>query len=104
MATQRLHELIKLLHDSTLRLPELLDTKSHTRLASIAYTLLKLTNFDSTTIRCPGLQDYFQKLLPNTNWSNEQLRPALCHLLRRVDRMLIKICKRPAIKVQKIEK
>ncbi|CAF3964235.1 unnamed protein product, partial [Rotaria sp. Silwood2] len=97
-STQRLNELIKLLHDSINRMPELLDAKSHIRLADIVHTLLKLGSFDPITICCCGIQNYFQKLLPYTNWSDEQLRPALNHLLRRIDRMFIKICKKQITK------
>lgn len=79
---------------------DLLDAKSHNRLAEIAQTLLKLSSFDPLTISSRGLQSYFQKLLPFTNWSDEQLRPALNLLLRRLDRMFLKICKKPMIKVR----
>ncbi|CAF0814942.1 unnamed protein product [Rotaria sordida] len=97
-SSQRLNELIKLLHDSTIRMPELLDAKSHIRLADIVHTLLKLASFDPIITCCHGLQNYFQKLLPYTNWSDEQLRSALNHLLRRIDRMFIKICKKQMTK------
>lgn len=99
-STQRSRELCKLLNDPTFRFPELLDAKSHTRLADIAHTLLKLGSFDTVTISCRGIQNYFQKLLPYTNWSQEQLRPALNLLLRRIDRMFLKICKKPMTKVR----
>jgi hypothetical protein len=98
-STQRLKELIKLINDPTLRIPELLDAKSHTRLADIAHTLLKLGGYDPITMSCRGIQNYFQKLLPWTNLSQEQLRPALNLLLRRIDRMFSKICKKPMTKV-----
>ncbi|CAF1474341.1 unnamed protein product, partial [Rotaria sordida] len=97
-STQRLKELTKLINDPTLRMPELLDAKSHTRLADIAHTLLKLGGYDPITMSCRGIQNYFQKLLPWTNWSQEQLRPALNLLLRRIDRMFSKICKKPLTK------
>ncbi|CAF0895311.1 unnamed protein product [Rotaria sp. Silwood1] len=97
-STQRLKELNKLINDPTLRMPELLDAKSHTRLADIAHTLLKLGGYDPITMSCRGIQNYFQKLLPWTNWSQEQLRPALNLLLRRIDRMFSKICKKPMTK------
>jgi len=100
-STQRFKELVKLLNDPTIRFPELLDGKSHTRLADIAHTLLKLSSFDPLTISCHGIQSYFQKLLPFTNWSQEQLRPILNLLLRRTDRMFLKICKKPMIKVRR---
>ncbi|CAF3810181.1 unnamed protein product, partial [Didymodactylos carnosus] len=97
-STKRLKELAKLINDPQLRLPELLDAKSHTRLADIAHTLLKLGGYDPITMSCRGLQNYFQKLLPCTNWSHETLRPALNNLLRRMDRMFSKICKKPMSK------
>lgn len=99
-STQRLKELVKGINDPTIRLPELLDAKSHTRLADIAHTLLKLGGYDPMTMSCRGIQNYFQKLLPCTNWSQEQLRPALNLLLRRIDRMFSKICKKPMTKVK----
>jgi hypothetical protein len=99
-STQRFRELVKLLNDPTLRFPELLDVKSHARLADIAHTLLKLSSFDTLTISCHGIQSYFQKLLPFTIWSQEQLRSTLNLLLRRTDRMFLKICKKPMIKVR----
>ena len=95
---------MKLLNDPTLHFPELLDAKSHTRLADITHTLLKLGTFDSVTISCRGIQNYFQKLVPYTNWSQEQLRPTLNLLLRRIDRMFVKICKKPMIKVRRNRK
>ncbi|CAF0812442.1 unnamed protein product, partial [Didymodactylos carnosus] len=97
-STKRLKKLIKLVNDPQLRVPELLDAKCHTRLADIAHTLLKLGGYDSITMSCRGLQNYFQKLLPCTNWSQETLRPALNNLLRRMDRMFSKISKKPMSK------
>lgn len=98
-SSQRFKELNKLLNDPTLHFPELLDTKSHIRLIDIAHTLLKLSTFDTLTISCRGIQNYFQKLLPYIDWSQEQLRPILNLLFRRTDRMFLKICKKPMIKV-----
>ena len=80
-------------------MPELLDAKSHTRLADIAHTLLKLGGYDPINNVMSRNTNYFQKLLPWTNWSQEQLRPALNLLLRRIDRMFSKICKKPMTKV-----
>ncbi|CAF3522158.1 unnamed protein product [Rotaria socialis] len=101
-SSQRLKELNKLINDPTFRMPEILDAKSHTRLADIAHTLLKLGGFDPITMSCRGIQNYFQKLLPWTNWSQEQLRPALNLLLRRIDRMFSKICKKPMTKIYSV--
>lgn len=96
----RVKELAKLLNDPTLRIVELLDVKSHLRLADITHTLLKLASFDPVTLSCRGIQNYFQKLAPCTDWNQEHLRPALNLLLRRIDRMFAKILKKPMIKVQ----
>ncbi|CAF0857757.1 unnamed protein product [Adineta steineri] len=98
LTTPRVKELIKLINDPTFRISELLDIKSHIRLADIAHTLLKLANFDPVTLSCHGIQDYFQKLIPCTDWNQEQLRLALNLLLRRIDRMFSKVCKKPLIK------
>lgn len=100
LAAQRLKQLKKLLNDPTLRRIELLESKSYASLADIGHTLLKLSSYDPVTISCRGLQSYFQKLLPSTDWSQEQLRPALNLLLRRIDRMLAKICKKTMTKVR----
>ena len=99
-STQRLKDLGKLLNDPIIRFPELLDARCHTRVGDIAHTLLKLSSFDTLTISSQGIQNYFQKLLPAVNWSQEQLRPTLNILLRRTDRMFSKICKKPMIKVR----
>ncbi|CAF1465049.1 unnamed protein product [Didymodactylos carnosus] len=69
LSTKRLKELAKLINDPQLRLPELLDAKCHSRLADIAHILLKLGDYDPITIS----QNYFQKLLPCTNWAHETL-------------------------------
>ena len=52
----RLRELRKMLCDPSFRPPELLDHKSHNRLAEIAHTLLKLAPYDPETMACAGLQ------------------------------------------------
>ena len=101
LSAERSKELSKLLNDPALRTLELLDVKSHIRLADIAHTLLKLASFDPLTISCRGIQNYFQKLSPYANWNQEQLRTALNLLLRRIDRMFSKICKKPLAKVRK---
>ncbi|UJR20708.1 hypothetical protein I4U23_023829 [Adineta vaga] len=97
-SSPRVKELSKLTNDPTHRTFELLDVKSHLRLADIAHTLLKLASFDPVTLSCRGIQNYFQKLAPCTDWNQEQLRPALNLLLRRIDRMFAKISKKSAVK------
>ena len=101
--TQHSKEWMKLLASPHIHFSDLLDAKSHIRLAEIAQTLLKLSSFDTLTISSRGIQSYFQKLVPFTNWSDEQVRPALNLLLRRLDRMFLKICKKPMIKVRTIK-
>ncbi|CAF1567808.1 unnamed protein product [Didymodactylos carnosus] len=83
-STKSLKELAKLINDPQLHLPELLDAKCHSRLADIAHILLKLGGYDPITMSYRGLQNYFQKLLPCTNWTHETLRPPLNNLLRRM--------------------
>lgn len=48
-----------------------------------------------------NLFSYFQKLLPVTDWSQEELKPSFNNLLRRIDRLFTKISKKPATKVFK---
>uniref|UniRef100_A0A8C6VR30 Unc-80 homolog, NALCN channel complex subunit n=1 Tax=Naja naja TaxID=35670 RepID=A0A8C6VR30_NAJNA len=62
---------------------ELLDVKSHMRLAEIAHSLLKLAPYDTQTMESRGL-----------------LRPALILILKRLDRMFNKIHKMPTLRRQ----
>ncbi|CAF1372114.1 unnamed protein product [Adineta ricciae] len=98
LTSPRAKELSKVSNDPTHRNFELFDIKSHLRVADITHTLLKLASFDPVTLSCRGIQNYFQKLAPCTDWNQEQLRPALNLLLRRIDRVLAKISKKPATK------
>ncbi|XP_052242651.1 protein unc-80 homolog isoform X2 [Dreissena polymorpha] len=96
----RMKEIRKMLADSSFRPPELLDHKSHNRLADMAHTLLKLATFDPDTMGCAGLQRYMTEILPITDWSQESVRPALNLIMRRLDRLFNKINnpKRPHLK------
>ncbi|XP_046670285.1 uncharacterized protein LOC124360589 isoform X5 [Homalodisca vitripennis] len=77
---------------------ELLDLRSHSRLADVAHTLLKVSPYDPDTMSGKGLQRYITQLLPSTEWSNEALRPALILILRRIDKTFNKIYKKPGIR------
>ncbi|XP_021380201.1 protein unc-80 homolog isoform X3 [Mizuhopecten yessoensis] len=96
----RLKELRKMLQDPSFRPPELLDHKTHNRLAEIANTLLKLAPYDPDTLRCTGLQRYMTEILPITDWKQEAIRPGLNLILRRLDRLFIKISKKTALRRQ----
>ena len=100
LTSSRVKELKKNLNDPTSSRLELIDTRSYNCLTDIAHTLLKLSSFDPVTISCRGLQSYFRQFLPCPDWTQEQLRPALNLLFRRIDRMLTKICKKPLRKVR----
>ncbi|CDW58970.1 protein unc 80 [Trichuris trichiura] len=78
--------------------PEILDHKTHIKLAEIAYTLLKLAPYDSNAMSCEGLQRYFLDILPVTDWSAEQNRSALNSILRRLDKTIAKIVKKTSIR------
>nr|XP_055069095.1 protein unc-80 homolog isoform X5 [Misgurnus anguillicaudatus] len=80
--------------------PELLDMKSHMRLAEIAHSLLKLAPYDTLTMECRGLRRYITEMLPITDWSAEAVRPALILILKRLDRMFNKIHKMPTLRRQ----
>ncbi|XP_049834730.1 protein unc-80 homolog isoform X4 [Schistocerca gregaria] len=77
---------------------ELLDIKSHVRLADVAHSLLKVAPYDPDTMMCRGLQRYMNEILPSTEWTNEAMRPALISILRRLDKTFSKIYKKPSIR------
>ncbi|XP_046393341.1 protein unc-80 homolog [Ischnura elegans] len=77
---------------------ELLDIKSHVRLADVAHSLLKVSPYDPDTMACRGLQRYMNEILPSTEWANEAMRPALITILRRLDKTFNKIYKKPSIR------
>ncbi|CAG9579717.1 unnamed protein product [Danaus chrysippus] len=80
---------------------ELLDTKSHAvwnRLAEIAHSLLKVSPYDPESMGCRGLQRYMTLVLPAADWSNDAIRPALITILRRLDKVFLKIAKKPSIR------
>ncbi|KAG8225919.1 hypothetical protein J437_LFUL005955 [Ladona fulva] len=77
---------------------ELLDSKSHVRLADVAHSLLKVSPYDPDTMACRGLQRYMNEILPSTEWANESMRPALITILRRLDKTFNKIYKKPSIR------
>ncbi|EDL00234.1 mCG121565 [Mus musculus] len=77
---------------------ELLDVKSHMRLAEIAHSLLKLAPYDTQTMESRGLRRYIMEMLPITDWSAEAVRPALILILKRLDRMFNKIHKMPTLR------
>ena len=77
---------------------ELLDVKCHLRLAEVAHSLLKVAPYDPPTMGCRGLVRYMNEVLPNSEWRQEAMRPALTMILRRLDKMFNKIAKKNAIK------
>ncbi|XP_072902899.1 protein unc-80 homolog isoform X3 [Hemitrygon akajei] len=79
---------------------ELLDVKSHMRLAEIAHSLLKLAPYDTQTMESHGLRRYIMEMLPITDWTTEAVRPALILILKRLDRMFNKIHKMPTLRRQ----
>ncbi|CAH1139308.1 unnamed protein product [Phyllotreta striolata] len=96
-AGSRLQELNKK-NNSDGKMVELLDIKSHVRLADIAHTLLKVSPYDPESMGCRGLQHYMTYVLPSTDWSNDAMRPALVTILRRLDKVFQKISKKPSIR------
>ncbi|XP_060802082.1 protein unc-80 homolog isoform X1 [Amyelois transitella] len=77
---------------------ELLDCKSHARLAEIAHSLLKVSPYDPASMGCRGLQRYMTQVLPAADWADDALRPALIMILRRLDKVFLKIAKKPSIR------
>ncbi|XP_043466068.1 protein unc-80 homolog isoform X3 [Leptopilina heterotoma] len=94
--TARLVDLNKKSQDA--KTIEILDSKCHVRLADIAHSLLKISPYDPETMACKGLKRYMNDLLPSTEWSSDDLRPALTLILRRLDKTFSKIYKKASIR------
>ncbi|KAH8311397.1 hypothetical protein KR044_006087 [Drosophila immigrans] len=97
-STTRLGELAKKLPSNDSKPTEVLDAKCHIRLADIAHSLLKVSPYDPESMACRGLQRYMQSVLPRAEWSNDTLRNALVTVLRRIDKVFLKISKKPSIR------
>lgn len=69
------------------------------RLAEIAHSLLKVSPYDPESMACTGLQRYMNHVLPVSEWENDAMRPALVTILRRLDKVFLKISKKPSIRV-----
>ncbi|XP_045467085.1 protein unc-80 homolog isoform X2 [Harmonia axyridis] len=96
-ATIRMQELYKK-NNQEGKIIDLLDIKSHIRLADIAHSLLKVSPYDPESMGCRGLQHYMSYILPSTEWANDAMRPALVTILRRLDKVFQKISKKPSIR------
>lgn len=97
-ASTRLGELAKK-YPGDAKSVELLDVKCHVRLADIAHSLLKVSPYDPESMACRGLQRYMQCILPRAEWADDALRAALVTILRRLDKVFLKISKKPSIRV-----
>ncbi|KAG5670539.1 hypothetical protein PVAND_000795 [Polypedilum vanderplanki] len=96
-ATTRLQELSRK-PGADSKYVELLDVKCHIRLADIAHSLLKVSPYDPDSMACRGLQRYMTFILPRADWSDEKMRTALVTILRRLDKVFLKISKKPSIR------
>ncbi|XP_037051116.1 protein unc-80 homolog isoform X4 [Bradysia coprophila] len=96
-ASTRLGELAKK-YPGDAKSVELLDVKCHVRLADIAHSLLKVSPYDPESMACRGLQRYMQCILPRAEWADDALRAALVTILRRLDKVFLKISKKPSIR------
>ena len=65
----------------------------------VALALLKVAPHDPLTMGCYGLQRYITELVPNTDWSSEANRNVLNMLLKRLEKVFLKITKKHAIRV-----
>ncbi|KAF7271721.1 hypothetical protein GWI33_015431 [Rhynchophorus ferrugineus] len=77
---------------------EVLDCRSHVRLADIAHALLKVSPYDPESMACRGLQYYMSYVLPSTDWGDDAMRPAFVTLLKRLEKVFSKIQKKPSIR------
>jgi len=101
-ASTRLGELAKK-YPGDAKIVELLDVKCHVRLADIAHSLLKVSPYDPESMACRGLQRYMQCILPRAEWADDALRAALVTILRRLDKVFLKISKKPSIRVRSFD-
>lgn len=95
-AMTRLQELARKHGDA--KAVEILDVKCHIRLSEIAHVLLKVSPYDPDTMACRGLQRYMQCILPRAEWANDTMRQTLLQILRRLDKVFLKISKKPSIR------
>lgn len=70
------------------------------RLADIAHSLLKVSPYDPESMACRGLQLYVNSILPRADWLDDAMKPALTTILRRLDKVFLKISKKPSIRVK----
>ena len=96
-ATTRLQELSRK-PGADSKYVELLDVKCHIRLADIAHSLLKVSPYDPDSMACRGLQRYMTYILPRAEWGEEKMKTALVTILRRLDKVFLKIQKKPSIR------
>ncbi|XP_050045385.1 protein unc-80 homolog [Dermacentor andersoni] len=94
----RLADLSKKIPDLPSKATELLDVKCHLRLAEVAHSLLKMAPYDPQTMACRGLRRYLNEVLPQSEWAQEAMRPALIMVIRRLDKTFTKVAKKPAIR------
>ncbi|XP_064455968.1 protein unc-80 homolog isoform X2 [Ornithodoros turicata] len=94
----RLADLSKKIPDLPSKATELLDVKCHLRLAEVAHSLLKMAPYDPVTMACRGLRRYLNEVLPQSEWAQEAMRPALIMVIRRLDKTFTKVAKKPAIR------
>lgn len=69
------------------------------RLAEIAHSLLKVSPYDPESMACRGLERYMTLVLPAGDWADDALRPSLIMIMRRLDKVFLKIAKKPGIRV-----
>lgn len=98
MASTRLNELARKQGDN--KPVDLLDVKCHVRLAEIAHSLLKVSPYDPESMACRGLQRYMQCIFPRAEWADDHgMKPTLVTILRRLDKVFLKISKKTSIRV-----
>lgn len=82
---------------------ELLDVKCHVRLAEIAHSLLKVSPYDPESMACRGLQRYMLCIFPRAEWADDHgMKPTLVTILRRLDKVFLKISKKTSVRVSAI--
>ncbi|KAL1497693.1 hypothetical protein ABEB36_008611 [Hypothenemus hampei] len=94
--TDRIAEISK--KDGEGKIIDILDCRSHVRLADIAHALLKVSPYDPESMACRGLQYYMSHVLPSTDWGDDAMRPAFITLVKRMEKVFAKMQKKASIR------
>lgn len=65
----------------------------------VAHSLLKVGTYDTETMSCRGLQRYIQEILPEGDWSQDNMKLSINAITKRLERIFVKVHKRALVRV-----